>query len=152
MTTYIIEKVDYLDDDLKTYLKKELPVLCEKFNNKYDYNYAAIIRMIQSGVFLVCKRNDEITGIHISWLVQSPLDVRIKLLQQQLFYVKEGSGRSAYHLFKKFIDYGKKHADYIITMIGEHTNVKASTLKRWGFHESEILYQMKVENESRKSN
>lgn len=144
MTTYTIKRIDYLSDDLKLFLQQEVPELNKKFNNRYDANYCALDKMIQKGVFFVCRRDDFITGFHISWLTSSPFDVRLKVLSQQLFYVKPESGRTAYHLFKKFIDFGKSNADYINTMIGEHTNVKPSTLKNWGFKELEVMYQMEV--------
>lgn len=144
MMDYTIKRIDYLSDDLKLFLQQELPSLSKKFDDKYDANYSALIKMIEKGVFFVCKRDGAITGIHISWLSSSPFDVRVKLLQQQLFYVKPESGRTAYHLFKKFIDFGKSNADYINTMIGEHTNVKPSTLKNWGFKELEVMYQMRT--------
>lgn len=144
-TKYEIERIDSLsDNDLKDFIRKESRKLSKLFNNTFNHNYCAIESMIQKGVFLICRRDGLITGCHISWLFASPLDVNIKILQQQIFYVKKNSGRTAYHLFKKFIDIGKSEAHHIITMIGEHTNVKPSTLNSWGFEEIETLYRMKV--------
>lgn len=141
---YTIEKVDTLDIDFKRFLFKERKNLNEITNNKFDMNYAAIEQMLQKGVVFVCRKKGLITGFHTSWLTSSPLDVRVKLLHQQVFYVKPNSGKSAYLLFQKFIDFGRSHADHIITMIGKHTNVKSSTLKRWGFEEVETLYRMET--------
>lgn len=144
MTKYEIKRVDYLSDELRTFLKTEMCDLADRYDNVFDPNYCAIEKMLQSGVFFVCYRDGEITGIHLSWLLNSSLDINVKILQQQIFYVKPKSGRTAYHLFKKYVDFGRSNAHHIITMIGRHTNVKPSTLKRWGFEELETLYRMKV--------
>lgn len=142
MMDYTIERIDTLDDDVKEFIKKEIPELIKISNGRYDPNYCALVPMIQKGVFFVCRRNGEVTGFHVSWISPSPFDINVTLLQQQIFYVKPKSGRTAYHLFKKFIDFGKEHADHIITMVNKHTNIKPSTLKRWGFSEMETLYRM----------
>ena len=144
MTTYTIERIDTLDDDVKEFLQKEMPNLIRISGNRFNPNYCALASMLQKGVFFVCRREGIVTGFHISWLSSSPLDLRVKTLTQQLFYVKPDSGRTAYHLFKKFIDFGKSEADHINTMIGGHTNIKPSTLKSGGFEEVETLYRIRV--------
>ena len=100
--------------------------------------------MIEMGIFLIGRKHGKICGFHVSWLNNSSLDVRIKILQQQIFYVKPDSGRMAYHLFKKFIDIGKSEANHIITMLTIHSNIKPETLKSWGFTEMETLYRMEI--------
>ena len=144
MTTYTIEKVNCVDDELLKFLQEEVPKISEMFDSKFNYENCDLEHMVKNGVFLVCKKDNFLTGFHLSWLMSSPLDVTVKILTQQLFYVKPDSGRTAYHLFKKFIDFGQTHADHINTMIGRHTNIKASTLKRWGFEELEVMYRMEV--------
>lgn len=145
--TYTIKREYTLVDDLRQFLNEELPKVCKLFDNKYDFNYARIRAMLSNGVFFVCRRDGKVTGIHVSWLISNPFDVRVKSLSQALFYVKPDSGRTAYHLFQKFIDFGRSEADHINTTIGKHTNIKPSTLKRLGFSEVETMYQMKVRHE-----
>lgn len=144
MMGYTIEKETKLDKNLKMFLQVEMPKLSERYGDKFNVNFCDLKAMMEKGEFLVCRRDGEVTGIHLSWLFNSPLDLSVKIIQQQLFYVKENSGRSAYLLFKKFIDFGKSEADHVITMIGSETNIKHSTLERWGFKKLETLYRLEV--------
>ena len=144
MPTYTVEKALYFNDELREFFIKEGEAISKLFDNKFDWNYAAYAQMIERGIFLVGKKDTKICGFHISYLLPSPLDVNVKLLQQQIFYVKPDSGRMAYYLFKKFIDIGKTEANHIITMLTSKTNIKPSTLKRWGFSELETLYRMEI--------
>ena len=98
----------------------------------------------ERAIFLICRRDGEVRGTMIAFLTKSPFDPSIKILQQQHFYVKPDSGRTAYHLFKKFIDIGKTEANHIITMLTSQTNIKPETLERLGFKEMETLYRMEV--------
>lgn len=141
---YTVEKIDTLDDEFRTFLKAEMYELSKMYDGVFDPNYCAMKEMLQKGIVFICRRNGEVTGFHISWLSRSSLDVTKKVLQQQIFYVKPDSGRSAYHLFKKFIDFGKSQADHVITMIASHTNIKPSSLESLGFKELETLYRLEV--------
>lgn len=144
MTTYTIERATEYETDLHNFLKQETPKISALFENKFNPSNAAVRIMIEKGIFLVARRNGEIRGIHISWLIKSPLDLNVKILQQQLFYVKPDSGRTTYHLFKKFIDIGKSEANHIITMLTSQTNIKSTTLVNLGFKELEVLYRLEV--------
>lgn len=63
---------------------------------------------------------------------------------QDLFLVFPGHPRAAHLLFGDFIDFGKSHAKYILTCKSERTNVKTSTLERYGFSKLEEYYRMEV--------
>ena len=141
---YTIERQTEMSDELSAFFYPEMVKLNELFNGDYKVGKSDLKSMVEKGVFLVCRRDGQITGFHLSWLFRSPLDVSRRVLQQQLFYVGDNAGRSAYLLFKEFIDFGKKQADYILTTIGSHTNIKPSTIKRWGFNEIETLYSMEI--------
>lgn len=141
---YTIEKAVTMTKDLQMFLRVEMPKLSDKYGSRYNTNFCEATKMIEKGEFFVCRRDGEITGIHVSWLTNSMFDINVFILQQQLFYVKENSGRSAFYLFKKFIDFGKSQADHVITMIGSETNIKHSTLERWGFKKLETLYRLEV--------
>jgi hypothetical protein len=84
------------------------------------------------------------TGHMICFFTKTPLDPQVTILRQLSFYAKPDSGRTAYHLFHKFIDIGKKQANHIITMLTSHTNIKPSTLENLGFKELETLYRMEI--------
>lgn len=144
MTTYTIERVTELHCDLELFILENAPQLNEQFGNKFDFRNANYKLMMKRGLFLVCKRNGEIRGWMIAFKSKSVFDTNVTILQQQSFYVKPDSGRTAYHLFKKFIDIGREEADHIITMLTSQTNIKPQTLKRMGFNEVETLYRLEV--------
>lgn len=141
---YTVERILFFTDELQNFLDREGSEISKLFDDHFDYRYAAVKIMIEKGIFLIGRRNGEIRGLHISWLSKSSLDTNIKILQQQLFYVKPDSGRMAWHLFQKFIDIGKTEANHIITMLTSKTNIKPATLKKWGFKELEVLYRLEI--------
>lgn len=143
-TTYTTERLNFFNEEIRSFFIKEGPEISKRFGFMYDYNFANYTRMVESGIFLVGRKNGEICGFHVSWLGTSSLDMRKKILQQQIFYVKPESGRMAYHLFKKFIDIGKSEANHIITMLTIHSNIKPETLRKWGFKEIETVYRMEI--------
>jgi hypothetical protein len=114
------------------------------FDEKLDWKIARSLSLINNAIFLICRRNGEIRGHMLCYVFTSPLDIKVKVLYQLSFHVKPDSGRTAYHLFQKFIDIGKDRANHIITMLTTHTNIKPSTLERMGFKELETLYRMEI--------
>jgi hypothetical protein len=146
-TTYTIEQLDkttIYDKDVLLYLCDIGPKLSELYNNKLDYKNTPYEALADKCIFLVCRRNGEIRGHMICHIFHSPLDPKVKILYQLSFYVKPDSGRTAYHLFHKFIDIGKDRANHIITMLTSQTNIKPSTLESLGFKELETLYRMEL--------
>lgn len=146
-TTYTIEQLNresFKNPALQKYLYEEAPKISAMFDNKLDYRNCPVISLAENYIFLVCRRNGEIRGHMLCYVFTSPLDINVKVLYQLSFYVKPDSGRTAYHLFQKFIDIGKDRANHIITMLTSHTNIKPSTLENLGFKELETLYRLEV--------
>lgn len=146
-TTYTIEQLDFstlYHSDVLAYLLEVAPKLSEMFENKLNWKNCPVDDLVDNGIFLICKRNGEIRGHMLCYVFTSPLDIKVKVLYQLSFHVKPDSGRTAYHLFQKFIDIGKDRANHIITMLTTHTNIKPSTLERMGFKELETLYRMEI--------
>ncbi len=146
--TYTVERVTTIhlfeDTGLAEYINSTGPELSEKFGNKFNWKNAQLAKLLSDCIFLVCRRNGEIRGHMICYTFKSPLDYTKTILYQLSFYVKPDSGRTAYHLFHKFIDIGKEQANHIITQLTPHTNIKPSTLERLGFEEMETLYRMET--------
>lgn len=94
-------------------------------------------------LFLVCYRGNEPVGILIAQRGPGLWNPDVRTLRQETLQAKAGT-RAAYYLLQRFIDIGRASADHIITMIGPHTNIKPSSLKKLGFSELEILYSMEV--------
>lgn len=147
MAVYTIEQLHSLHDfkdGVIEFLEEEVPKLSARFGDKFNYKKVMYEAFAQSGIFLVARRDGEVTGMMIAFLNRSPFDYETVILKQQLFYVKENAGRTAYHLFQKFIDIGRKQANHIITMLTSETNIKPQTLKSMGFEELETWYRMEV--------
>jgi len=144
---YTIERLTletlYNSDVLK-YLNEEAPKISKLFDNKLNYKNCPVHELVINYIFLICRREGEITGHMILELSESPLDNDVKILYQISFYAKPHSGRTAFHLFQKFIDIGQKESNHIITMLTSKTNIKSSTLERMGFKELETLYRLEV--------
>ena len=79
----------------------------------------------------------------MSQIFSSAFDHETSILYQDMLYVREGR-MTAYLLFKDFLDFGKLHANHIITGINNNTNIKPQTLQKYGFEKLEELYRLKV--------
>ena len=144
MITYRIERLREPTEELLEFIKREAPELNKRFGSKFNFENVNLKLMTEKGLFLVCKRDGEIRGWLIAFMNASPFDTNVKILQQQSLFVIPDSGRTAYHLFKNFIDIGKEEADHIITMLTSQTNIKPSTLNSMGFKELETLYCLEI--------
>lgn len=147
LTTYTIDRLTKREEfvgDVWDFMLDMAPKMSGKFGDKFNYENFQIFKVAALGHFYICRRDEEITGLLIATLFPSFFDPEIKILYQQTLYVKPDSGRTAYHLFKKFIDIGKREANHIITMLTSQTNIKPDTLNRLGFKELETLYRMEV--------
>ena len=147
MITYTIEQLKKPEDfkkDVVDFLNTEAPKINKMFGDHFDYVKFPWYAFAHAGIILICRRNGKVRGMFLASLCESIFDKNVKILQQELFYVKPDSGRTAYHLFKKFIDIGKSEADHIITMLTSQTNIKPTTLNNLGFKETEVLYTLEV--------
>lgn len=146
-TTYAIEKLDKYtvhDDEVVKYLWEVGSHLSHLFGGHLDWNSTPYELLAEHRQFYICRRNGEITGHLICHIYRSPLDVTKKILYQTSLHAKPDSGRTAWHLFQKFIDIGRKDANHIITMLTSQTNIKPSTLENMGFEKLETLYRMVI--------
>lgn len=143
---YTIDRLKSTDirGDVLEFFRKEAVNISEMFGNKFDYNYCPVFKLADNGILLICRRDGKITGLLLAFINPSVFDVNTKILQQQILYSIPNSGRTAYHLFKNFIDIGKSEANHIITMLTSQTNIKPETLKKLGFEELETLYRLEV--------
>lgn len=145
--TYTIRQLYDCSDfsnEIRDFFEEEGPRIAERFGNSFNYKLENLFNLAKKTIFLVCRRNKKTTGYMICYIFNSPLDPEVKILYQLSFYAKPNSGRTAYYLFQKFIDIGKKNAKHIITQLTSQTNIKPSTLENLGFKELETLYRMEI--------
>lgn len=98
---------------------------------------------IEKGVTLFCYRDGVPVGFLIATLNPYIFNPHKKMLRQETFWA-EPYTRASWHLLNEFVDFGKRNADYVITMIARHTNLTPRNLKRLGFSELETIYRMEV--------
>lgn len=150
MSTYTIEQVtieNLYNIDLLRYFQSEMPALSKRFDDDFNYKNlkdSHMERMVQDCMFYICRKNGEISGHLICELINSTFDPEVKILNQISLYAKPGSGRTAWHLFQKYIDIGKARANHIFTMLTSETNIKPSTLENMGFKYAETVYRMEI--------
>ena len=133
--THLSVYIDFLKESGKE-LEKQYPVFKNWWRTRLDI-------YCKKGRVMICFRDKEPVGIMLSKLGRSTFDPQITILQQTLLYAKPNT-RAAYHLMLDFLDFGKNHADHIITMIGENTNIKRQSLEKLGFKKIEELYRIEV--------
>ena len=133
--------------DFAKYMLDQLPLFKEKFTGDFNLDNMTnegAHHLLDGKMFFICRRDGEITGHLICEIYTHPFDQDLRVLQQISLWVKPDSGRTAYHLFQKFIDIGKCEADHIYTMLTSETNIKPSTLERMGFKYAETVYRMEI--------
>lgn len=113
------------------------------YGDLYDWNNFDLDRYLWSGRIVICERDGKPVGVMLSRILSSLFDHNVKILKQDLLYAQPGT-RAAHVLMKDFIDFGKLHANHIVTMIGEKTNIKGKTLEKIGFKKLEQYYRIEV--------
>lgn len=103
-------------------------------------------RIISDDYLFVCFKDAKPIGYLWGSLKTSIFTNDILILRQESFYARPGT-RAAYYLMKHFLDFGKLHADHVLTAITPYTNIKPFTLEKLGFSKLETLYRW--ENERR---
>lgn len=99
--------------------------------------------VMRHGIVFMCYRDGNPCGFLIASKNRYLFDPRKTMLRQETFFAEPGT-RAAWYLFNEFLDFGKRNANYIVTMIGKHTNLTPRTLERLGFEELETLYRMEI--------
>jgi len=146
-TTYTIKKIrDAADVDrnLLLFIVNAIENSGELYDDHFNFKNFDIGTYIKRGLFWVCYKNDAVQGVMLGRIYKALFDPKVKILKQELLYVKSPGHRAAYLLLKEFIDFGKSNANDIITMIGEKTNIKGKSLERLGFKKLEVIYRMEV--------
>lgn len=145
--TYTIERVlpEHLQDQkLLEYLATSAKQVAKLYGNKFDWKNFSLRGYLSRYRFMLCRRNGVPVGFMMARLYDSIFDPEKAILMQDLLFAEPGT-RAAHVLMQDFIDFGKANANHIITMIAEHSNIKPSSLERYGFKQLETLYRIEVE-------
>ena len=113
------------------------------YGDKFNWKKFNIVEFAQRHRIMICRRNDEPIGFMLSRLGPSVFDPDFIILSQTLLYGEPGT-RAAYLLMQDFIDFGKKNANHIITVLNTKTNIKRQSLEKLGFVKCEEQYRIEV--------
>jgi hypothetical protein len=96
---------------------------------------------------LISEDNGVPTGFIAGYYLPHPFNPNLILLAESFWWVKEEfrAGRSALKLLNAFVDFGKKHANWITFSLEHHSPVKESCLLKRGFRFQEKSYLLEVE-------
>ncbi len=147
MSTYTTERLRGIEDftpEVCSFLFEAAERLQGMYGNKFDSGAFDFIGYARQGLFLVCRKDGELVGGLLARLYGSIFDAKTIILMQDELYCKPDSGRAAHLLMRAFIDFGKSNANHVLSMVGEHTNIKGRSLERLGFKKIEELYRLEV--------
>ena len=117
--------------------------LSEKFQESYNWQNFRIMRFLESQHLWICYRHGDPCGFLMATLGKNFFDSETIMLKQNLLFALPNT-KAAHLLFKEFIDFGKAHANHVLTTINSGTNIKPRTLERFGFHKLEELYRLEI--------
>lgn len=134
-----IESLPEIDTVLRKFFIRSAHIINAQYGSRYELKYFDIENYLVSGGHLwVCYRRDEPVGFIMGRLSKSLWDNAHTYLFQDLLYGIYP--KATYLLLREFIDYGKKEADDILTVLGDRVNIKPSSLKRLGFKKHQTQY------------
>lgn len=112
-------------------------------NVKYNYRNFDLFKFVKDQHLWMCYRNDEPVGFLAATLFKNFFDSETICIKQNILFSLPNT-RGAHLLFHEFVDFGKRHANHILTAIGKSTNIKPSSLERHGFKKLEELYRLEI--------
>lgn len=147
LVRYTIERVrwnDIKDDQVFLSWGREVGKhLTALWGNRFDWRNFPIAQYADENRMIVCRRDGIPVGVMLSRLGESPFDPTVKILRQDLLFAEPGT-RAAKLLLDEFIDFGRSHANHVVTMIAKNTRIKRRSLKRLGFVESELTFRLET--------
>lgn len=108
---------------------------------------ALLLKVLGEQLALVAEREDgEPMGFIVGFASKHPFNPDITVLSEQLWWVKEAhrKTRAGLLLLEAFIDWGKKHVDWITFGLEAKSPVRDETILRRGFRLQERAFLMEV--------
>jgi hypothetical protein len=137
------ERRDFADKELRFIagMAKHLSTIYKECQDTWTnfrlYKYAEAHRVT------CCYYNGEPVGALLARLSPSVFDGVTMILYQDILYARPAS-RASKLLLEDFIDFGKRRAKYIVTMVGQQTRIKGKNLEKLGFEKIEEIYRIEV--------
>lgn len=144
---YTIERIhtiDQMDVEFTNFFVHEARAIAKMYGNKFKWTNFDMLGYAREGLVLVVRRRGVPVGAVFARLYGSIFDPEVKILMQDILYVKDGFPIATCLLMQGFIAFGREYANHCFTMLTEQTNIKPSSLKKLGFKEVETLYRLEV--------
>jgi GNAT superfamily N-acetyltransferase len=138
-------------DDLE-WLLKDLKLFAQSLKRKYliygDEEYATrqVSWLITDNLFFVAERSGAPIGFVAGYYTPHFFNPSLKFLFELFFYVKpeHRGSRAGLMLLKKYIEEGKKNAQWISFSKTTQTQMNSRSLERFGFSEYEQTFLLEV--------
>lgn len=143
--TYTTKRLSIFDfnEEIDTFIHKGISRLVEITGGDFpNVHKLDLLNIITNQIMLMTFKDSKPVGFLWATLKTSVFSNDVLVLMQQSLYAEPGT-RAANYLLKHFLDFGKDHADHVITMITPYTNIKPSSLEKLGFSKLETLYRWK---------
>lgn len=138
-----VVEITRITPGIRNYLDQVANKLNNMYGNKYNLRrFDLKSHMKFGGRLTLCVGEGRYFGLMLMTLTENQWDFGRKTLIQDTIY--SINPRATKMLFDDFINYGRQNAEEIITMVGERTNIKGSSLERLGFKKLETLYRLEV--------
>lgn len=108
-----------------------------------DWKHFPLKRFADLGILLVCYRDGEPVGYLAAQKYTSFFDDKVINLKIELLYSTPGT-RASKLLLQEIIDIGHRSANHVYISVGEHTNIKQSSLNKLGFNKVEELFRLEI--------
>lgn len=114
-----------------------------KENEKFPgWEQIDLERFCRHHLLAIAYKGSEPVGLLMATIGRPIFTQWIRTLRQEVLWAEKIGVASS--LLDYMIDFGKDHADHVITMIGGQTNIKPRSLEKKGFAQLEVLYRMEV--------
>jgi len=140
--TYTIQQIYKIDYIAMDFLYDAGHKLNNIFSQNYDFSKIDLQEYADNNRIVICRKGETVVGVMLSRLSRAIFDPTTILYVHDTLYTTRPKATSL--LLRDFIDFGKLHADHIITMTTPHTNIKGRSLERLGFKELETFYRMET--------
>ena len=142
---YIVKQITVadLDETLVQFIIDNGDALNALYGHQFNWRCGFPLKYaIEKHVVLVAYKDNTPIGFMVGSIGPTIFDIDKTVLRQEVLFAKHP--KATRELLRYFIDLGRTQANYIISCIGKHTNIKPRSLENLGFAKLEELYRLEV--------
>lgn len=116
------------------------------FPARDDHAVLLLGTLIDEHPFFIAEEAGHRMGFICGTLAGHPFNPEIRTLNEVFWWVDphHRRGRAGLALLERFIEYGRKHADWVVMTLEAKSPVHPETLQKRGFHVHETTYLLEV--------